>query len=181
VSTVDLDALPRERTTTSAMRIVVTSGAVAGQVIRVDDHPRAEKIWLAWVDTGGASPEQIVFGGHHRVVADTLVPVAPPGARVVIHRDRPKAKKMRSRSYRGERSHGMLCSLDELGWAFQGPDEVATLQNVVPGESLDKLTTIEQRRTKVVRNRSFLVAPLTLIAVACWTPLEVGTSQLVTK
>ena len=33
----------------------------------------------------------------------------------------------------------MLCSLAELGWNEDGPDEVALLCNVTPGDSLDKV------------------------------------------
>jgi tRNA-binding EMAP/Myf-like protein len=182
VSTVDFDALTRERTTAPTVRVVVTAGAIAGQVIKVDDHPRAQKIWLAWVDIGGDAPVQIVFGGNHLIQPDNLVPVAPPGARVVVHRDeaKPKKKKMRSRQYRGERSHGMLCSLDELGWAYRGPDEVATLRDVVPGDSLDNLT-VEQRQRKVDRHREMLVAPLAIMPQPCRAQIGATDGQLVTR
>jgi hypothetical protein len=46
---------------------------------------------------------------------------------------------MRARNYRGERSHGMLCSLNELGWARGGPNEVAVLRDLRPGFVLDEL------------------------------------------
>lgn len=45
--------------------------------------------------------------------------------------------KIRRRRYRGQVSNGMLCSLDELGWIKQGPDQVALLQGVETGERLD--------------------------------------------
>jgi hypothetical protein len=37
----------------------------------------------------------------------------------------------------------MLCSLAELGWSPDAPDEVALLRNVTPGESLDKVTATD--------------------------------------
>jgi hypothetical protein len=55
---------------------------------------------------------------------------------------------MRARRYRGEWSHGMLCSLDELGWIHGGPNEVAVLHSLTPGQSLDNLP--RQHRAKVV-------------------------------
>lgn len=102
-----------------------------GRVVDVRAHPNADEIRLADVDLGdGKEAVQIVFGGPDVVVKDSLVPVAPPGARV------PKGK-MRRRNYRGQRSHGMLCSLDELGWTQSAPDQVVLLRDVTPGMVLD--------------------------------------------
>jgi|SRR5882757_4529871 len=112
--------------------VITTLGIVAGRVIEVRPHPNAHSIRLADVDVGAGSKLQIVFGGPDVVVAGALVPVAVPGSRVPS-----AAKKMRRRSYRGERSYGMLCSLAELGWDPNGPDEVALLRGVRPGEPLD--------------------------------------------
>lgn len=102
-------------------RVVVDSGAVSGRVLEVADHPHADRLWQCQVDIGGGHKLGIVFGGTYRVRPGDNVPVAPPGARLS------SGKKMRTRSYRGRRSEGMLCSLDELGWAVGGPDAVAIL------------------------------------------------------
>jgi hypothetical protein len=99
-------------------------------------------IWLADVGLGnGTTPLQIVFGGDHKLTGGELVPVAPPGSWATMRRPGicDKRKKMRVRSYRGERSHGMLCSLDELGWIRGGPNEVAIFCDLEPGQSLDDL------------------------------------------
>jgi hypothetical protein len=74
----------------------------------------------------------------------------PPGSRTIVQSPdgSQQIKKMRARRYRGERSHGMLCSLDELGWIRGGPDEVATLCDLTPGELLDHLPA--NRRPEVV-------------------------------
>jgi tRNA-binding EMAP/Myf-like protein len=123
---------------------------VAGQVVAVSRHPNAVRIWLAFVDLGDGLPVTIVFGGRYMVQERELVPVAPPGARVVTLNglDVPQTKKMRNRKYRGQRSHGMLCSLDELGWIADGPDEVAVLRRLKPGDSLDLID--EDRRVEHV-------------------------------
>ncbi|HEY0454719.1 hypothetical protein [Actinophytocola sp.] len=132
--------------------IVATSGATAGRVVKVQRHPRGRRIWLAHIDLGdGNAPAQIVFGGQYVLGRDELVPVAPPGARVV---DRAgdgtlRTRKIRRRRFRGERSHGMLCSFDELGWSEHGgQDEVAILRAVTPGQNLDDLS-VEERRELV--------------------------------
>lgn len=92
-----------------------------GQAVNVRAHPRGELLWLTDVDLGnGSPPVQIVFGGDRLVTAGDYVPVAPPGAHVTVRYPdlTVRVKKMRARNYRGERSHGMLCSLDE--WAGSG-------------------------------------------------------------
>ncbi|GAB1508538.1 hypothetical protein [Actinophytocola sp. KF-1] len=113
--------------------------AVVGEIVHLRSHPNAERIWLADVRSSRhGRPEQIVFGGTRKLRRGDLVAVAPPGTLVQeSHKDRPR--RMRARSYRGQRSHGMLCSLDELGWARGGPNEVAVLKDLRPGFVLDEL------------------------------------------
>lgn len=108
----------------------LTSGVVVGRVVSVAPHLNAQYLRLALVDLGSGEPVQIVFGGPPNVQEGDLVPVAPPGSRI-------PGQKMRRRRYRGESSYGMLCSLAELGWNPTGPDEVALLRNVTPGDCLD--------------------------------------------
>ena len=115
--------------------VEITSGVVVGRVVEVKRHPNADRIRLALVDLGIGEPVQIVFGGPPNVHEGDLVPVAPPGSRLPN-----KLHEMRRRRYRGESSYGMLCSLAELGWNPDAPDEVALLRNVTPGDSLDKVT-----------------------------------------
>lgn len=142
--------------------MIITAGAIAGQVSGVDDHPDGQRIWLAKIDLGDGALIQIVFGGQYKVQPGELVPVAPPGARGMVlgsgSLSVPRIKKMRNRRFRGQRSHGMLCSLDELGWAVGGPDEVAILCDLSPGDSLDDFP-IERRAEVVVRPRNVLFPP----------------------
>ena len=131
--------------------IIGITGAVTGRVKVVRPHPDGQRIWLADVclSINDLTPVQIVFGGDRKLRGGELVPVAPPGSRATVLRPdgSHQRKKMRVRRYRGERSHGMLCSLDELGWIRGGPNEVAILRYMAPGDSLDKLP--KRRRTKV--------------------------------
>jgi tRNA-binding EMAP/Myf-like protein len=139
---------------------VIVAGAVVGRVTHVDVHPNGDHIWLANVELGNsAGPLRIVFGGHRRVTPGDLVPVAPPGVRVQVRpgdeTTPPRVKKMRVRQYRGERSHGMLCSLDELGWTVEGPDEVAVLLGLDPGVCLHSIPV--DRRPSVVDRPEYLM------------------------
>jgi tRNA-binding EMAP/Myf-like protein len=129
--------------------VIVSHGAVAARVVEVDDHPNGQLIWLAKVDLGGGEKVQVVFGGQLRIEPGDIVPAAPPGARIVItdaNHVTPSMRKMRSRRYRGERSHGMLCSLDELGWSIGGPDQVAVLRGLEPGQCLHEIPVDERAK-----------------------------------
>lgn len=120
-------------------------GAVVGEVVQIRSHPNAQKIWLADVRVDDCqNVVQIVFGGVRMLVPGDLVPVALPGRRVNVQ-GTDKPKKMRNRSYRGERSHGMLCSLKELGWVDACIDEVAVLRNLRPGQCLDDIDKLDRR------------------------------------
>lgn len=129
--------------------IIGIAGSLVGEVRSVRPHPQGIFIWLADVVLDDGNPFQIVFGGDLRLSGGELVPVAPPGTWTFVWRPGgARQKKMRARRYRGERSHGMLCSLDELGWIRGGPNEVAILCDVLPGQSLDDLPV--HRRPEIV-------------------------------
>lgn len=118
-------------------------GAVVGRVINVRDHPNGTEIWLADVDLGdGGDYAQIVFGGLGKVVQPgSLVPVAPPGSWIPDPLKSSGRKKMRARSFRGQFSYGMLCSLAELGWDYSVTNQVAIFKEggpLKPGDSLDE-------------------------------------------
>jgi tRNA-binding EMAP/Myf-like protein len=106
--------------------VIVTSGAVVGRVLEVAPHPNADRLWITQVDVGTAKLT-IVHGGTRSLHPGDLVAVAPPGARLST------GKRMRTRRYRGQRSEGMLCSSDELGWTLGGPDAVHILTEGEPG------------------------------------------------
>lgn len=101
----------------SAVGVVVVSGAVVGRILEVTSHSNADLLWVCQVDVGDRKLT-IVFGGTRPLHPGDLVPVAPPGAKLST------GKRMRTRSYRGQRSEGMLCSTNELGWTTDGPDAV---------------------------------------------------------
>jgi tRNA-binding EMAP/Myf-like protein len=131
--------------------IISIAGAYAAKVCHVRTHSRRPRLWLAVVSLGYHTPPvQIVFSGFRRLNVGELVPVAPPGslAKVIGPGMRVRWKKIRARRYGGEWSHGMMCSLDELGWLRGGRDEVATLCDLKPGECLDDLPP--HRRPEVV-------------------------------
>lgn len=86
------------------------SGVVVGKVVAVEKHPNADKLRVCKVSVGYDEPLDIVCGASN-VRVDLHIPVATVGAVL------PGNFKIKKSKLRGEPSHGMLCSEEELGLA----------------------------------------------------------------
>jgi len=86
------------------------SGVVVARVVEVRDHPDADHLCIARVQTG--SGEQEVVVGVRNMKPGDLVPLAPPGANLPS-----LPEPLTARKIRGVVSNGMLCSPMELGIA----------------------------------------------------------------
>ncbi|MDP4550534.1 phenylalanine--tRNA ligase subunit beta [Alkalihalobacillus macyae] len=84
------------------------SGVVIGHVLSCEQHPDADKLNICRVDTGEEEPVQIICGAAN-IAAGQYVAVAKVGAVL------PGNFKIKKAKLRGEASHGMICSLQELG------------------------------------------------------------------
>ena len=80
---------------------------VVGELLAVEQHPRADRLSLTRVDVGAGEPLEIVCGATN-IAAGQRVPVALPGAVLPGNRRIERTEKM------GVVSNGMLCSGDEL-------------------------------------------------------------------
>lgn len=81
-----------------------------GQVLTLERHPAADRLWIAQVTLGTGEPLTIVTGANNLQVG-ARVPVALPGTVI------PGAQgsiAIEPRTFRGIRSEGMLCSQKEL-------------------------------------------------------------------
>ncbi|OIJ10991.1 phenylalanine--tRNA ligase subunit beta [Anaerobacillus arseniciselenatis] len=81
---------------------------VVGHVVKREQHPDADKLSLCQVDVGEEELVQIVCGAKN-VAEDQKVAVAKVGAVL------PGNFKIKKAKLRGQASHGMICSLQELG------------------------------------------------------------------
>ena len=84
------------------------TGCVIGHVLSVEKHPQADKLRVCQVDIGEEEPKQIVCGAPN-VKSGQKVIVAKIGAVL------PGNFKIKKAKLRGVESHGMICSLQELG------------------------------------------------------------------
>lgn len=81
---------------------------VVGHVLECNQHPNADKLNVCQVDVGEGEPVQIICGAPN-VGKGQKVVVAKVGAVL------PGNFKIKKAKLRGEASHGMICSLQELG------------------------------------------------------------------
>ena len=84
------------------------SGVVTGRVLKVAEHPNAEKLHICTVDAGEENLRTIVCGAPN-VFEGMIAPVALPGATL------PGGITISPTVMRGVESAGMLCSGKELG------------------------------------------------------------------
>ncbi len=83
-----------------------------GEVIAVDSHPNADRLWLATVSLG--THQMTVVCGAPNICAGQKVPFASEGAKLIDGRTGEQAT-LKSVKIRGVLSAGMVCSEKELG------------------------------------------------------------------
>lgn len=81
---------------------------VTGKILKIEQHPDADKLVVCQVDVGEDAPIQIVTGAKN-VFEGAIVPVAKHKSIL------PGGVKITKGKLRGVESFGMMCSTDELG------------------------------------------------------------------
>ena len=91
---------------------------VVGEILSCEPHPNSDHLHICMVNVGGEEdPLQIVCGAPN-VAAGQKVPVVLEGGRVAGSRDGDKTEggiRIKAGKLRGVESHGMICSIEELG------------------------------------------------------------------
>lgn len=123
------------------------AGIYVGKIVKISDHPKADKLKLVIVDLGNApsskgdnhakrdlGDSRIVCGGTN-LYEGQIVAVAVPGAKVRWHGEGDLIE-LEPTEIRGERSDGMICAAGEigLGEAFPVKDdhEILDLGKEIP-------------------------------------------------
>ena len=113
VSPVDL-AEKIERTSVEVDGVTTPSDGlkkiVVGHVLSLEAHPDSDHLHICQVDVGEDEPLQIVCGAPN-VAAGQNVIVALPGSRIANN------VKIKKSKMRGVPSAGMICALQEIGFA----------------------------------------------------------------
>jgi len=121
------------------------TGVVVGQVLSVEDHPNADKLHIAQIDTG-SEKLQIVCGATN-LAKGQKVPVALVGAKLGDF-EIGKAK------LRGVDSYGMICSERELGISDKHEGIMVLAKDAVLGSDVSMLLGSEKvLDVKVLANR----------------------------
>jgi phenylalanyl-tRNA synthetase beta chain len=89
------------------------AGLVVGEVVELSQHPNADKLKLAKVNTGGDRPLNIVCGASNIALGQKVV-VAVVGT-TIYPKNAEAGITMKLAKIRGEESEGMICAEDEIG------------------------------------------------------------------
>ena len=90
---------------------------VVGEILSCEPHPNSDHLHVCMVNVGEEEPLQIVCGAPN-VAAGQKVPVVLEGGSVAGNKDGGKSTggiKIKAGKLRGVESHGMICSIEELG------------------------------------------------------------------
>ena len=141
-------------------------GVVVGSVTAIHPHPNADKLVLCQVDVGAEERLQIVCGAPN-VRVGMLAPVATIGATLS------NGLTIKRTKLRGEDSHGMLCSEDELGLSEDAAGLMELPADIRPGTPLSEALGLDDTvfELEVTPNRPDC---LSLIGVAREIRAETG-------
>jgi len=96
------------------------SNIITAKIIKIDQHPNADKLHLVTVDTG--LEKKTVVCGAQNIEEGQVIPYASVGSEV-LDRKTGEMFTLTPAEIRGVQSQGMLCSADELGLSDRGYQE----------------------------------------------------------
>lgn len=121
---------------------------ITAKILKVDQHPNADKLHLVTVDTG--SETKTVVCGAQNIEEGQVIPYASVGSEV-FSRKTGEMFTLTPAEIRGVVSQGMLCSADELGLTernYQSEDGILILSRFVKspilGQPLEDVLGLEE-------------------------------------
>ncbi len=98
---------------------------VVGEVLKLQQHPNADRLQVVFVDAG--KKYRVVCGGKNLFVG-AKVALALPGAQVLWH-GQGKPVKLTETEIRGEKSFGMICAAEEIGFMREKEGDIMILSS----------------------------------------------------
>ena len=124
------------------------SNIVTAKILKIDNHPNADKLHLVMIDNGTA--KKTVVCGAQNIEEGQIIPYASVGSKV-FSRKTGELFELTPAVIRGVESQGMLCSADELGldeMGYQKEDGILILNRFlgeIPlGQPLEKVLNIKE-------------------------------------
>ncbi len=109
---------------------------VTAKIIKIDNHPNADKLHLVTLDLGGI--EKRVVCGAQNIEIGQIIPYASVGSKV-LNRKTKEQFELTPAVIRGVESQGMLCSQDELGLSgLQEEDGILILSRLYDDVELNQ-------------------------------------------
>ncbi|MBE7706742.1 MAG: phenylalanine--tRNA ligase subunit beta [Cyanobacteria bacterium SIG30] len=118
---------------------------ITAKIIKIDNHPNADKLHLVTIDTGSST--KTVVCGAQNIEEGQIIPYASVGSKV-FSRKTGEIFELTPAVIRGVESQGMLCSADELGLdGVQEEDGILILNriydNLKLGEKLEDVMNLK--------------------------------------
>jgi len=109
---------------------------VVGKILKIEQHPNAEKLSLCEVTVGGENSLSIICGAKN-IFEGAVVPVSLIGAAL------PTGIKIKRSKIRGVVSEGMICSEEELGLAEHSTGIMVLPEGLPLGEPFFRVMGLE--------------------------------------
>jgi len=110
-------------------------GIVVAKILSVSNHPKADRLFICHVDTGGK--EVPVVCSAPNLEAGALVPLAPPGTKL------PVGQIVEESRIRGELSVGMLLAEDEMALTDDHTGIMVLPSDLTPGTEISTALSLE--------------------------------------
>ncbi len=119
------------------------------KIVKIDNHPNADKLHLVTVDLGGIS--KTVVCGAQNIETGQIIPYASVGSKV-LDRKTGEQFELTPATIRGVESQGMLCSQDELGLSnMQQEDGILILNRLFDNIELNQpLETVLNLQDEII-------------------------------
>ena len=112
------------------------SNIKTAKIIKIDNHPNADKLHLVTLDLGGV--QKTVVCGAQNIEIGQIIPYASIGSKV-LDRKTGEQFELTPAVIRGVESQGMLCSQDELGLSnMQEEDGILILNKIFDNVELNQ-------------------------------------------